>query len=125
MKEERRAQVLGWVQTANSPTFLGHGLADFCAVFAIWYRIYSARIRQCCFFLKIASFGHHVKCSVGLSTPKVTFLLPNLTPRDFRSMTPRFLFQPIYRLHEKFGLNLFSDLGEIASLKMFKNISEN
>jgi len=34
----------------NSPTFLGHGLADFCAVFTIRYKLYPTRITQRCFF---------------------------------------------------------------------------
>jgi len=56
--------------------FLGHGLADFCAIFTIWYRIYPAEYGSVAFW-KIPSFGQigrHVGFSVGGSRQKVIFL---------------------------------------------------
>jgi len=67
----------------NLPTFLGHGLADFCAAFTIRYRLYPDKIRQRCFFLN-QSFGRHVGCSVDRYTRKVPIFLPNLTPYIFQ-----------------------------------------
>jgi len=98
----------------TSPTFLGHGLAEFCAAFAIRYRIYPARIGQRCFFENFPGLAAMLYLVWAGPAKKVTFLPPNLTPTEFRSFTPRFLFQPIVRLRGQLGWDPFSDLGEFA-----------
>jgi len=100
---EWRAPHTGLRVSRNSPKFLGHGLAEFCAVFTIPCRMYQVRIRQR-FFLKIMPpFNHHVGFSVGGSRHKWHFAPPTWPSTDFRSLTPPFLFQPICHLRGKFG----------------------
>jgi len=68
----------------NSPTFLVHGLVDFCAISTTRYRIYPARIRRRCLFWKLPSFGCHVAFSVGGSSQKWHLCCPNLTLYRFQ-----------------------------------------
>jgi len=44
----------------------------------------------------------------------MTFLLPSLTPTDFRRLTLCFLFQPICSLRGKFGGDPFSGIGAVG-----------
>jgi len=52
----------------NLSTFLGHCVADFCAIFTFQYRIYPARIKTALLFWKLSSFGRHVEFSNSSSS---------------------------------------------------------
>ena len=88
-------------------------MADFCAVSPsiiefIWPEVNNV------VFLQVHSHVRHVGFSVGGSHQKVTFL-PQSEPLQISEvLPPHFLFQLICCLHEKFGWDPFSGLGEIA-----------
>ena len=101
----------------NSPTFLGHSLADFCAVFTTRYRIYPVRIRRRCFFKNFSHLSAILDLVRADLAKKLHFCLQfSWPPTDCRSLTPRFLFQSICRLRGKFGWDLFNSLEEFAIL---------
>jgi len=111
MKDERRAQVLGWVQIRQRfsgmawPIFVRfyHPIQNLCG-----------QNQTALFFRKIPLFSRQVGCSVGRSTPKVTFLLSTLQISEASGIL--FLLHFICRTHEKFGLRSVQRIWSIRHL---------
>jgi len=95
--------------------------ADFCAVFTIWYRIYSARSEQRS-FLEVHLLGRHVGFSVGGSRKKWHFPQPD--PLQISEVWPHILYSTPSAGYVDSLVEISSAvLGEIKINKFGNNVS--
>lgn len=71
-------------------------------------------------FWKVYSLGRHVGFSVGGSRQNIDIFAPLPDPYRFQSFHPTFCIEPMCRLREKLGWDLFSVLGKITGKKINK-----
>jgi len=75
----------------NSSTFLGHGLADFCAVFTVMYII-----RQRCFFEKFPRSA--AMLDFAWAGPAKKWHFPQSGPLQISEVWLHVFFQPIWKV---------------------------